>query len=318
MTFPTRWRAHRAGDETYSLGEGPVWDAPRSRLLWVDIDTGTVHEGRLDGDRITPTASHEVDSTVGAVAVSAAGDLLVAAARDLRVLTADGQQLPPGPRILPASTRSRLNDGACDPAGRFLVGSLELVEPDGAQVLVRVEPDGAVTVLDDDLNLSNGLAWSPDGKVLYSIDSVPGIVYTRAYNAETGGTAEPGGAAETGGTATGPRRELLRTGGLPDGMCVDAEGCLWIAVWGKGEVRRYTADGELIGVIETDALNVTCPAFVGPDLDRLLITTATSGLSPEHLRGSPDSGHLLLADVGVAGLPVAAWSGEPWPTMAAD
>jgi sugar lactone lactonase YvrE len=308
MTAPERWRAHRAGDEIYTLGEGPVWDGPRDRVLWVDIEAGTVHEGRLDGDRIVPSASHQVDRTVGAVAVSARGDIVVAAAQDIKVLTADGQLLG-GPRVLPVGARRRLNDGACDPAGRFLVGSLELVEPDGGEILARVEPDGAITVLDRDLNLSNGLAWSADGAVFYSIDSVPGIVYTRDYDAATA----TGTTNTTPSDAVGPRRELLRTGGLPDGMCVDAEGCLWIAIWGTGEVRRYASDGVLIGVVETDALHVTCPAFVGPDLDRLLITTATQGLSPDQLSRSSDSGRLLLADVGVVGLPTAAWSGEPWP-----
>lgn len=300
MTAPDRWRAYRAGGEVYTLGEGPVWDAPRRRVLWVDIEAGTVHEGQLDEaeEHVLPVSSHHVDRTIGAVAVSARGDILVAAAHDIKVLTTDGRLLP-GPRVIPAGARRRLNDGACDPAGRFLVGSLQLDEPDGGEVLARIEPDGAITVLDQGLNLSNGLAWSPDGAVLYSIDSVPGIVYARDYDPATG--------------AAGPRHEVLRTGGLPDGMCVDAEGCLWIAVWGTGEVRRYAVDGTLIGVIETDALHVSCPAFVGPGLDRLLITTATQDLSPDQLRNSPDSGRLLLANVGVVGLPAHAWSGKPHP-----
>jgi len=277
-----------ATGESFRLGEGPFWDAPRDRLLWVDVDAGTVHEGRLDGDRVAVTASQRRDRTVGAVVCSAAGELLVAGAQTL--LT------DPEIRIVPAGARRRLNDGACDPAGNFLVGTLALGDGQGAETLVRVEPAGSLTVLDDDLTLSNGLAWSPDGTLFYSIDSVPGIVWVRSYDAATG--------------ATGPRREWLRiTDGLPDGMCADAEGHLWIAVWGAGEVRRFTPDGRPAGVITVPAPHTTSVAFVGAGLDRLLITTATAMLSAEQRAAYPMSGRLFLADVGVAGLPVTPWVG---------
>jgi len=275
-----------ASAESFLLGEGPVWDAPRERLLWVDVDAGTVHQGRLDGDRVIVTDSRPRDRTVGAVVCSAAGELLVAGAQTL--LTS------PATRVVAA--RSRLNDGACDPAGRFLVGSLALDDTSGQEILVRHEHNGSLTVLDNDLNLSNGLAWSPDGTLFYSIDSVPGIVWVRSYDAATG--------------ATGPRREWLRiTDGLPDGLCVDADGHLWIAVWGAGEVRRFTPDARPAGVVTVPAPHTTSVAFVGPALDRLLITTASVMLSAEQLAAYPMSGRLFLADVGVAGLPVTPWAG---------
>lgn len=282
------WTAAVASEQTFTLGEGPFWDGPRERLLWVDVDQGAVHEGRLDGDRVTVTVSDHRDRTVGAVVCSAAGDLLVAGAQTL--LTT------PETRIVPAGARRRLNDGACDPAGAFLVGTLALGDPTGLETLVRVEPGGTLTVLDDDLSLSNGLCWSPDGTLLYSVDSVPGIVWVRSYDA-TGGVA-------------GPRREWLRiTDGLPDGLCADADGHLWIAVWGAGEVRRFTPDARPAGVLTVPAPHTTSVAFVGPALDRLLITTATAGLSTEQLAAYPMSGRLFLADVGVAGLPVTPWAG---------
>lgn len=278
-----------ASTESFTLGEGPLWDAPRERLLWVDIDAGRVHEGRLDGDRVVVTGSHHRDRTVGAVVCSAAGDLLVAGAQTL--LTT------PETRIVPAGARRRLNDGACDPAGAFLIGTLALGDgPTGGETLVRMERDGSLTVLDDDLHLSNGLCWSPDGTLLYSVDSVPRVVWVRSYDAATG--------------ATGPRREWLRiTDGNPDGLCADADGHLWIAVWGAGEVRRYTPDARPAGVVTVPAPHTTSVAFVGAGLDRLLITTATTGLSPERLAAYPMSGRLFLADVGVTGLPVTPWAG---------
>ncbi|GAA3340874.1 hypothetical protein GCM10020358_30050 [Amorphoplanes nipponensis] len=219
---------------------------------------------------------------------SAAGELLVAGAQTL--LT------NPQTRIVPAGERRRLNDGACDPAGVFLVGTLALDDPRGTEILVRVERDGSLTTLDDDLNLSNGLAWSPDGTLLYSIDSVPGLVRVRSYDAATG--------------AVGPRREWLRIAdGLPDGLCVDAEGHLWIAIWGAGEVRRFTPDARPAGVVTVPAPHTTSVAFAGPGLNRLLITTATAHLSASRLAAYPLSGRLFLADVGVAGLPVTPWAG---------
>jgi sugar lactone lactonase YvrE len=272
-----RWRATPASAEAYELGEGPRWDAPRQRLLWVDIPAGAVHEGRLDGDRVVRTRSRTLDSFVGAVAVGPDGGLLVAGRESLIEVGPDGT-VTPGPVILPAGAGRRLNDGACGPDGVFLVGSLALADPpggSGAEVLVRVEADRSVTVLDDDLGLSNGLGWSPDGRLLYSIDSMPGVVHVRD-------------------SPDGPRRVLIAPGEIPDGMCVDAAGDLWIAFYGAAEVRRYTPAGELTGVVEVAAPHVTCVAFAGPALNRLLITT---------------TGPLFLAEVGAVGLPANVWGG---------
>jgi sugar lactone lactonase YvrE len=303
----TGWTATAtaASAGVFSLGEGPLWDAPRDRLLWVDVNVGTVHEGRLDGDDVVQTGARHYDRTVGAVVCSAAGDLLVAGAQTLITQTLITQTLISetlitaaggGPRIIPAGARRRLNDGACDPAGAFLVGTMALDGSRGGDALVRVERDGTVTVLDDDLTLSNGLAWNPDGTLLYSIDSIPGVVWVRSYDAAS--------------SATGPRREWLRiTDGLPDGMCVDAEGHLWIAIWGAGQVRRYTPDGRLAGIVEVPAPHPTSVAFAGADLDLLLITTATAELGADRLAAYPQSGRLFLARVGVTGLPVTPWAG---------
>jgi sugar lactone lactonase YvrE len=264
-------------------------------VLFVDIPAGTVHEARLDGDRVEVTGSRSFDQTVGAVAVAADGGLLVAGARALIAVDGDDVRRAVGPDVIPAGARRRLNDAACDPAGRFLVGSMALDDTHARDVLVRLDGD-ELTVLDDDLTLSNGLAWSPDGRLLYSIDSTPAVVWVRDYDVTNG--------------AVGPRREWLRlTDGTPDGMCADAQGHLWIAVWGAGQVRRYDPDGGLVGVVDVPAPHTSCPAFVGPGLDRLLITTATSELTAEQRAAYPDSGRLFLADVGVTGQPATPWAG---------
>ena len=276
-----RWTARVASPDVHALAEGPLWDGPRDRLLWVDIEAGAVHIGTLDGDRVVRTDTRVVDRTAAAVVSGRSGELLVAGTETLLVVGADGA-VTPGPRIVPAGSGRRLNDGECDPDGTFWVGTMRFDERPGGEVLVRVGADRSVTTIDEGLSLSNGLAWSPDGSLFYNVDTTPKVVYVRSGD--------------------GPRREFLRPDAAPDGMCADAEGNLWIACYGAGEVRRYAPDGTLTGVVEVGVPNVTCPAFVGPALDRLLITTARSD-------GDPDSGRLFLADVGAVGLPVTPWAG---------
>jgi sugar lactone lactonase YvrE len=154
-----------------------------------------------------------------------------------------------------------------------------------------------VTVIDDDIGLSNGLAFTPDGSQLYSIDSKRGTVWIRDYDVESG--------------AVGARREFLHvTGGDPDGMCLDGEGNLWIAVWGAGQVRCYSPRGEQIAVVDVDAPHTTSVAFVEPSLDTLLITTSSKQSEESPPREYPDAGRLFLAQVGVSGLPVPKWAGS--------
>ncbi|MGK5682885.1 SMP-30/gluconolactonase/LRE family protein [Actinoplanes sp. URMC 104] len=277
-----RFVARPAGAEAYALGEGPIWDHDRQRLLWVDILGGTVHAGHVEPGRITVTQTWEFGDLACAVAVSQAGDLLVATRSD--VVEAAGRT----PLARLGRAGSRLNDGGVDPDGRFLIGSMALDGSQGTQRLVRLDGD-AVTVLDDDLTLSNGLAWSPDGGTLYSIDSVPGIVYARAY-------------------PSGERREAFRiSDGTPDGMCVDTLGNLWIAVHGRGRVECRTPTGDLLAVVEVSAPQPTSCAFAGPGLDVLVITTATENMSPADLTRHPTSGRLFTADVGTTGLRTPYW-----------
>ena len=287
-----------ASEESFVLGEGPVWDAPRSRLLWVDIEAGLVLAGELGSDgRIEVRSREAFDATVGAVAVAEDATLLVAAHDRLVVVTPEGTRQP-GARVVPDGEQRRMNDGKTDPAGRFLVGTLSLTGPTHRDVLCRLEPDGSLAVLDDDLMLSNGLGWSADGTRFYSTDTLDRVIWVRDYDVASG--------------AVGERRALIRFddgAGMPDGLCVDAEEHLWVAVWGAGEVRRYTPDGVLTRTLAVPAPHTTSVAFAGAGLDTLVITTASTRLSEEQLRANPDSGRLFTARVGVRGLPVAPWSG---------
>jgi sugar lactone lactonase YvrE len=288
-----------ATTERFRLGEGPVWDAPRDRLLWVDIEGGAVLVGVLDGGAVTVTERIGFDTMVGAVAVAEDGTLLVAAQERLVIRHPDGTR-EDGPRVVPAGEPRRLNDGGTDPAGRFLVGTLSLGAPSEREVLVRLEADGRLTVLDDDLALSNGLAWSTDGRRMFSVDTLRRTVSVRDYDPESG--------------AVGPRRVHLRLeGGFPDGIAMDAADHLWVAVWGGGEVRRYTPEGTVAERVATGAPNTSSVAFAGDDLGVLVITTATSELGDDQLRAHPGSGRLFTARADVPGLPVAPWQGPAGP-----
>lgn len=292
-----------AGAELHLLGEGPVWDAAADRLLWVDIDAGEVLAGTLDGPTIRIAARRTVDRTVGAVAPAAGGGVVVGARTDILWLPdgVDGTAEPVRlARVLDPDAGHRLNDGECDPAGRFLVGSLTVggvAAARGDDVLVRLEDDGTLTTLDADLALSNGLAWTADGGTLFSVDTGPRVVWARDYDPD--------------GTALGHRREHLRVeGGRPDGICMDVDGGLWVAVYGAGEARRYDRSGQVTDVVTVPAPGITSVGFAGPDLGTLVITTLRSELSPDQAAAYPESGRLFTVRPGFVGLPRPPWNGR--------
>ena len=172
--------------------------------------------------------------------------------------------------------------------------------PPETEQLLAVEADGSWRVIDDDLTLSNGIAWSADGRTLYSIDTMRQRVYARDYDAVDG--------------RTGERRVLVELAeGYPDGMCVDADDHLWIAVWGRGQVHRYSPAGELVQVIDVPAPHTSSVVFAGPLLDTLVITTASDELTPEQLDAHPLSGRLFTLVPGVTGHPQPLWGGFTLP-----
>lgn len=293
------FNASPASDESYLLGESPLWDDSRDGVFWVDIDAGQVLQGVLDGEKIVLINRMQFNATVGAVVSASDGRLLVAETKNLTTIMPDGVRIP-GVRIIPVGRNSQTNDGACDPAGRFLVGTAPTGESDGRESLLRLNSDHVVDVLDQDLTLSNGLAWSKDGTVLYSIDSEPGVVWARGYDAETG--------------VTGDRRSIFSvSNGTPDGLCLDTEGNLWVAIWGAGEVRCYTPEGEQRATVNVDAPHTTSVAFVGRNRNLLLITTAVAELTNEQRRRFPNSGRLFIVHVGRQGLPTTPWDPVRFP-----
>lgn len=289
---PSLGTARVATDVSHFLGEGPTWDPIRARLLWVDIMAGDVHVGLLGGDdRIEPVERIGFPDTAGAVAVAEDGALVVAGTHRLHYRDADGR-IASGRELITGAGR-RFNDGKPDPAGRFVVGT----SGPGGELLLRVDTDERVTVLDDDLTLSNGLAWTADGRRLFSIDTPTRRIYLRDDDPATG--------------AVGARRVFLELAhGFPDGMTMDAEGHLWVAVWGGGCVLRIAPDGRIVARVDVPAPHTSCPAFAGPDLDVLVVTTATEHLTPAQLVEHPLSGRIFTFRPGVRGLPPLLWGGR--------
>jgi sugar lactone lactonase YvrE len=198
----------------------------------------------------------------------------------------------PGRRLLPRASGRRLNDGKPDPAGRFVVGTLSLTgDASSSEELFVVRAEG-LDRIDADLTLSNGLAWSADGGTLYSVDTNRRVVFRRPWSVADG----------TWGERT---THLSFATGYPDGICLDAEEHLWAAMWGLGEVRRYAPDGALVTTISVPAPHTSSVAFAGPDLDVLVITTASRDLAGDDLARHPAAGALFTVRPGVRGLPAA-------------
>lgn len=298
---PVLGRARVATGVTHELAEGPVWDGVRGRILWVDILTGSVYRGRLDDDAIRIEERIAFPDTAGAVAVSRSGQILVAGTTRLYYRNADGT-ISAGRELIDGAEERRFNDGKPDPAGRFLAGTKG---PGIGEQLLSIDADENVDVVDDDLTLSNGLAWSRDGHTLFSIDTLTRRIHARDYDPETG--------------ARGPRRVFIEfTDGHPDGMTTDADDHLWVAMWGAGCVLRISPDGVIVGRIDVPAPHVSCPIFAGNSLDTLVITTATENLTPERLEQYPLSGRLFTCRPGFTGNQPQYWSGIHHPTSSIE
>lgn len=276
--------------ESGELGEGARWDAAAGELLWVDILGGVLRRAVEDGDGLRTVAEVRLAEPLGAVAPVAGGGWLLAAGRGFRHLAADGTVTALADTE-PAGVR--MNDAACDPRGRLWAGSMGEDQAPGRGRLLRCDPDGTVAVVLPAATIANGLGWSPDGGTLYHADSGPGVVTAYPFDAGRGGL--------------GPGREIVRPdGGVPDGLTVDAEGALWVAVNGAGEVHRYAPDGSHLATVGLPVAQVTSVAIGGASGRRLFVTTAREGLAdPE-----PDAGRVFAVDdVGVGAPPVRPYRG---------
>lgn len=293
------------------IGEGPAWDAAAGRLLWSDNAVGVIHEARADA--ATGWREHRcwnLNRPLGAAIPRSRGGLIVAAGTEVLAMSEAGDvsllvRLDADPNLV------RVNEAKCDPQGRLWVGTATAdYAKTGVGALYRVDPDGTVATVLRDITISNGMDWSPDYSTFYYVDSHTHRVAAFDFDASLGTLAN--------------RRTLATVefgAGLPDGLTVDCEGAVWVAVIGSGEVRRYAPDGALLARATLSAPAVTSCAFGGPDGADLFITSAgvrlpdvarSYGISAEvieHSPAAPGAGGVFVCRPGITGRPATAFAG---------
>ena len=285
-------------DGRYGVGEGPVWDADLQRLFWVDITGKTVHvfspatgesQSWASGD--FPTALAIARDGKRALVALAGGMAWLDLARGAITLLGNPDTMD----------GNRLNEGKCDPQGRFWTGSMQSnLNPDGSErkmdchsgALFRVDPDGSSTCMTaHEFGISNTLAWAPDGRTMYFADTLRNAIFAYDWDADEGHIFN--------------RRVHLEgfDRGAPDGSAMDADGCLWNARFGGSCLIRITPRGEVDQIVEVPVTNPTSCTFGGEGLGTLFVTSAQFTLSEAQLANNPLEGAVLSATAGVSGVP---------------
>jgi sugar lactone lactonase YvrE len=277
------------------LGEGPFWDEDRGELLRVDITRGLVHGWDPESGA---SWRREVRGEVSAAIPRAWGSELVLAVGH-RLLLASGEELQELARVEEDQPENRFNDSKCDPHGRLWAGTMSKRRTPGVAALYRLGSEGDLERVVGETTISNGLGWSPAGERMYFIDSTTQRV--DAFDFE-----------DSSGTIANRRVfvEIAAEDGLPDGLTVDAEGGVWVCLFGGAAVRRYDADGTLDAVIGLPVTNPTSPVFGGPDLRTLYVTSARHRLTYEQLEAEALAGAVLALEPGVRGLPGNRFRGD--------
>jgi sugar lactone lactonase YvrE len=276
------------------LGEGPLWDERRQCLWFVDIMQGRVHQfDPISGaDRVI-----DIGEPVGAIALSSRGDAIIPTHTGFYRLDLDSGVKTRIASVEADRADNRMNDGYVDPRGRFWAGTMSMSGRRHGS-LYRLDPDGRVWQTLTGLTVSNGLDWSPDGRRMYFVDTVTGGVDLFDFDMDTGMMSNPRVFAA-----------IPPAAGFPDGLIVDAEGFVWVALWAGGALHRYAPDGTLDRVVKVPVTHPTKAAFGGPDLSDLYITTAWIELTPKARAAQPHAGGLYRCRPGVRGQPVTLFGG---------
>ena len=272
------------------LGEGSIWHPKENKLYWIDIEGKSLHiyDPVTKEDKQFPLGSR-----VGTVVLLQAGGAIVALQSSIQKIDTKTGKLSFLTNPLPDTVNLRYNDGKCDPAGRFWVGTMALDSRRRGAVLYRMDKDKSIHQMLDSVTISNGIVWTADKKTMYYNDTPTGTIQGFDYNDKTGEIAN--------------RRVVVRIskgGGGPDGMTIDADGNLWVALWGSGTVGKFDPiSGELLQKVIVPAPNVTSCAFGGKNLETLYITTARAGMNADKLKEFPLSGGLFSVKPGVHVVP---------------
>jgi sugar lactone lactonase YvrE len=298
-------RARFAINSRDEIGEGPVWDRSGERLLWSDHKTGVIHQAQASGaDDWRETHRWELRRPLAAAIPRARGGLIVLGSTEIFGLD-DSGTITPFARVAVDPNRIRLNDAKCDPKGR-LWASAFAADLSPCAALYRIDPDGTVTSLPYYARLANGLAWSPDGASCYLADSLARSIDAFDCNLERG-------------TLTNRRTCITLTNGLPNGITVDRQGCLWVAATGAGAVQRYTPDGKFLEEVTIATSAATSCAFGGTDGADLFITSRTgrlpdfalsAGVAAEMMENNgPEAGGLFVCRPGATGAAATPFAG---------
>jgi sugar lactone lactonase YvrE len=279
-----------------ALAEGPVWDEREQSLLFVDIVGERVHRFHPStGDH----SSFPAGAPVGAVVLTEDGGLLMALHGRFVHVDRSGEHPVAVEGFGLDEKILRFNDGKADPWGRFLAGTTQHNGSRARGALHMLWPDHTVTTVVDQVTTSNGLAWSADGRTMYYIDTPTHRVDAFDVDPSTG--------------ALTSRRPVVEVeDGAPDGMAIDDEGNLWVAIWDGGRVDRYAPDGRLLGVVRVpEGGRVSSVAFGGPSMATLWVTTGRVGLSDTELALNPHAGDIFAYEAPVTGPAAFRFSGSP-------
>ena len=285
----------RVGDVVAELGECPVWHLEEQALYWEDITGKKIH--RYDPATGT-TTSQPLPGRPGSFAFTQTpGRLLVAMESNLEWFDWETGALERFVTVEDPSLGNRLNDGRCDSAGRYIVGTMHPETSAQLSVghLYSIDPAGSVEVLESEVGIPNNTAFDPERNRMYWADTFTGQIWRWDYDLETGRRSNK--------TLFFDYRATPGVDGLPDGACIDAEGCLWSASVTGWALTRFTPDGAVDRRIDLPVSMPTMPAFGGPDLSTIFVTSLTGGPEDERRSKGVEAGSLLAIDVDVQGLP---------------
>lgn len=278
------------------LGEGPLWDSRRQQLHWVDIYNRRVHSWDLASGQ---DSFIELETVVSGLCLAPCQEeLIVAQQHGLSALNLETGQTRSLVAIEADQPSHRLNDLKCDPRGRIWVGTMNSQGRPQAS-LYRFDPDGTLHPMATGLTISNGLGWSPDGTTFFHTDTPRRAIYAYAFDMDSGQISQ--------------RRvfvDLSAHSLFPDGLTVDAEGCVWSAMWNGQCVIRFDPAGQEVERIHLPVPLVTSCTFGGPELQDLFITTASVGLGEAELQQHLHAGDVFALPVSLKGLPSYSYGGS--------
>ncbi|PPR10071.1 MAG: L-arabinolactonase [Alphaproteobacteria bacterium MarineAlpha11_Bin1] len=273
------------------LGESPIWSEVEQALYWVDIRNPMIFRWYPESKALQ---SWRVQTEIGSIGFAGDGRLIAGTRMGFAFINlADGEfHLLEDPEGEGRMNAVRMNDGKVDRSGRFWCGSME--DPGYGEVasLYRFDTDHTVHRMEGPVCISNAICWSPDNRTMYFADSLKRKVWSYDFDASTG-TIEN-------------RRDFIQVqegDGVPDGATVDSEGFVWVAHMRAGQVKRYDPDGRIEREISFPASMTSCPAFGGPDMSTLYVTTASSRFEVEDFEREPDAGSLFAVETDVRGIP---------------